>query len=222
MRGHRLSTTQQREMSHVKWRGKGLETRVSLGPCPQFYYYDLYCLAQWGADSISVVLLLQSEFCVCRVCLCVGPMFVVLPFSWDEPCDLFTNCCARGKGLHVKWVQMWVVWAFLPLPFFESESVSRSVMSSCLRPPGRASSVHGILQARILEWVAISFSRGSSPPRDGTWVSCTVGEPFTIWATREALLWDWNKNWPFPVLWPPLSFPNLLTCGMQHFNSISF
>ena len=38
-------------------------------------------------------------------------------------------------------------------------------------PPG--SSVHGILQARILEWVAISFSRGSSQPRDGTCVSCT-------------------------------------------------
>ena len=37
-------------------------------------------------------------------------------------------------------------------------------------PPG--SSVHGIFQARVLEWVAISFSRGSSRPRDRTWVSC--------------------------------------------------
>ena len=37
-------------------------------------------------------------------------------------------------------------------------------------PPG--SSVHGIFQARILEWVAISFSRGSSRPRDQIWVSC--------------------------------------------------
>ena len=37
-------------------------------------------------------------------------------------------------------------------------------------PPG--SSVHGVLQARILEWVAISFSRGSSQPRNQTWVSC--------------------------------------------------
>ena len=40
-------------------------------------------------------------------------------------------------------------------------------------PPG--SSVCGILQARILEWVAIPFSRGSSPPRDRTWVSCIAG-----------------------------------------------
>ena len=47
------------------------------------------------------------------------------------------------------------------------------------------SSIHGILQARVLEWVAISFSRGSSRPRDRTWVSCIVGRCFTIWATRE-------------------------------------
>ena len=43
-------------------------------------------------------------------------------------------------------------------------------------PPG--SSIHGMLQARILEWVAISFSRGSSQPRDQTWVSCIVGNSF--------------------------------------------
>ena len=52
-------------------------------------------------------------------------------------------------------------------------------------PPG--SSVQGILQARILEWVAISFSRGSSRPRDWTWVSRIVGRRFTLWAIREAL-----------------------------------
>ena len=51
-------------------------------------------------------------------------------------------------------------------------------------PPG--SSVHGILQALILEWVAIPFSRGSSWPRDQTQVSCIAGRFFTIWATREA------------------------------------
>ena len=45
-------------------------------------------------------------------------------------------------------------------------------------PPG--SSVHGVLQARILEWVAISFSRGSSLPRDWTQVSCIAGRFFII------------------------------------------
>ena len=48
------------------------------------------------------------------------------------------------------------------------------------------SSVHGILQARTLEWVAIPFSRGSSWPRNRTWVSCIAGRFFTDWATRES------------------------------------
>ena len=48
------------------------------------------------------------------------------------------------------------------------------------------SSVHGISQIRILEWVAISFSRGSSWHRDWTWVSLTAGRFFTIWATSKA------------------------------------
>ena len=52
-------------------------------------------------------------------------------------------------------------------------------------PPG--SSVHGVLQARILEWVAIFYFRGSSRPRDWTWVSCIAGKFFNVWATREAL-----------------------------------
>ena len=45
-------------------------------------------------------------------------------------------------------------------------------------PPG--SSVHGILQARILEWVAFPFSKGFSQPRDQTQVSCIGGRLFTI------------------------------------------
>ena len=47
------------------------------------------------------------------------------------------------------------------------------------------SSVLGILQARILEWVAIPFSRGSSQPKNQTWVSYITGRFFTDWATRE-------------------------------------
>ena len=50
------------------------------------------------------------------------------------------------------------------------------------------SSLHGILQARVLEWVAISFSRGSSLLRDWTRVSCIPGRSFNLWATREASL----------------------------------
>ena len=54
-----------------------------------------------------------------------------------------------------------------------------------LCPPG--SSVHWSLQARTLEWLAISFSRDSSWPRNWTLVSCIAGRFFTIWATRKAL-----------------------------------
>ena len=46
--------------------------------------------------------------------------------------------------------------------------------------------VHGILQARILEWVAFPFSGESSQPRDQTQASCVAGGFFTSWATREA------------------------------------
>ena len=53
------------------------------------------------------------------------------------------------------------------------------------------SSIHGIFQARVLEGVAISFSRRSSQPRGWTQVSCIVGRHFTIWATREV---THNKN----------------------------
>ena len=48
-------------------------------------------------------------------------------------------------------------------------------------------SIHGIFQARVLEWGAISFSRGYSRPSDRTWVSCIVSRCFTICATRGIL-----------------------------------
>ena len=54
----------------------------------------------------------------------------------------------------------------------------------CSQP---GSSVHGILQARILEWASISFSRGSSRPRNRTQLSHSLGRCFNLWATREAL-----------------------------------
>ena len=76
--------------------------------------------------------------------------------------------------------------------YFVSIIVSLSVMSNSLEPHGLysplGSSVLGILQARILEWVVIPFSRGSSQPRVWTCiscVSCTAGRFFTIWATKE-------------------------------------
>ena len=57
------------------------------------------------------------------------------------------------------------------------------------------SSTHGIFQARVLEWVAISFSRGSSQTRDQTQVSCIEGRCFTLWATREERNVSKKQNW---------------------------
>ena len=56
------------------------------------------------------------------------------------------------------------------------------------------SSTHGIFQARILEWVAVSFSRGYSTPRNWTQAPRIAGRFFTIWATRESQpsnIWGW-------------------------------
>ena len=58
---------------------------------------------------------------------------------------------------------------------------------------------HGILQARILEWVAFSFSRGPSQPRDRTQVSCIPGRFFTSWATREAQEYWGGLHIPSPL-----------------------
>ena len=60
----------------------------------------------------------------------------------------------------------------------------------------------GILQARILEWVAISFSRGSSQPRDQTRVFCIAGRLFTLWATKGS----YNKLLTNDLNWLDLGF----------------
>ena len=66
--------------------------------------------------------------------------------------------------------------------------VTQSCLTLCDPMDGNlpGSAVHGIFQARILEWGAISFSRGSSQPRDRTQVCCIADRRFTVWATREA------------------------------------
>ena len=74
------------------------------------------------------------------------------------------------------------------------------------------SSLHGILQASVLEWVAISFSRGSSRPRDRTLVSCITGRRFNLWASLPYI--DINQPWVHmcPPPWSPLSSPSPQAC----------
>ena len=66
---------------------------------------------------------------------------------------------------------------------------------SCVQLFATPWTVHGILQARILEWVAFPFSKGSSQPRNRTQVSCTAGRFFTSWTTREAQ--EYWSGWPY-------------------------
>ena len=115
--------------------------------------------------------------------------------SSKQCCDEhWGTCVSFPSGFLSVYAQQWDCWIirkfyfqFLFLKLTEV-LVSQLCLTLCnsmdCSLPG--SSVHGILQARILEWVAIPFSRGSSQPRDGPWVSYTVGRFFTIWATREA------------------------------------
>ena len=94
-------------------------------------------------------------------------------FKFRECCS-FCNQARVDKTLHLQW----------------AVCVSSSVMSDFfLQPHGNSpgSSVHGILQARILDWIAIFFFRRSSQHSDLSWVFHTAGILSTLWATREAL-----------------------------------
>ena len=104
-------------------------------------------------------------------------------------------CTFRKKS---KQLCLWSIFPSKNGNFF-SFSESCSVVSDSFHGSSHGSmdpmdsTVHEILQARILEWVVVPFSRGSSRPRSWTGVSCIAGGFFTSWATREALFqlyWD--------------------------------
>ena len=122
--------------------------------------------------------------------------------TYDSHTDVGFLLKRFGSSKYTTWTLLSVVsiWGTELIRPHESESVS---CSACLTLcdiidcglPG--SSVHEIFQARILEWVANPFSRGSSWPRDRTWVSHIAGRFFTVWVTREpqslmtlVLLWN--------------------------------
>jgi len=80
-----------------------------------------------------------------------------------------------------------------------------------------SSSVYGILQARILEQVAVSFSRESSLPRDQTQVSCSGGGFFTIWANNLFYQLHLEKSLKRLLNWPAwITCPSLASCVRKH------
>ena len=110
-----------------------------------------------------------------------APLYVIYPF----PLVAFSILSLTFVSLIPICLAVFLLGFILLGTLCESQSLNYwkvQVVSDSLQPmdcslPG--SSVHGILQARILEWVAIPFSRGSSQPRDRTQVSCIAGEFFT-------------------------------------------
>ena len=81
------------------------------------------------------------------------------------------------------------------------------------------SSVHGILQARMLEWVAISSSRGSSWPRDWTHLSCIGKRILYCWATRDTLLLFYHDLKNLSV--SPSNKINLFFAAWQFYNILN-
>ena len=146
------------------------------------------------AQSLSCVWLYASPYRLCgfpggsegKVSACNAGDLSSIPESGRSPRE------GNGSPLQYSCLEnpmdrgAW--WATQPMKWSE---VAQSCPTLCdpmdCSLPGF--SVHGIFQARVLEWVAISFSRGSSWPRDWTQVSCIAGRRFTLWATREAQLY---------------------------------
>ena len=92
-----------------------------------------------------------------------------------------------SPSLHQWRIALWITHFFLtPVPVKLLQSCP--ALSDPMDHSAPGSSIYGSLQARILEWVASPFSRGSFRCRDRTRVSCIAGKFFIIWATREALI----------------------------------
>ena len=102
----------------------------------------------------------------------------------DHAVKVLHSICQQIRKTQ-QWAQDWKKSVFIPVP--KKSEVAQSCPTLCdpMDCSLSGSSVHGIFQAIVLEWIAISFSRGSSQMRDWTQVSRIVDRHFTIWATRE-------------------------------------
>ena len=152
--------------------------------------------SQWLSDGLYVPCLLYRL--LCQQTLGFFHVLAIVQFCSDSGVCVsfwimfFSGCMPRSPpNFYKRKLHLWT--PGIP-PAHLGHSLNHMVLAvqSCptlcdpmdCSPPG--SCVHGILQAKILEWVAISSSRGSSRPRDGTQESGIAGRVFTIWATREA------------------------------------
>ena len=113
-------------------------------------------LSHWCYLTIS------SSATLFFVCLQSVPTSGSFPMSWQSAKENMSDIFFLSCKIYLKWKSCLTCWDLMDY------------------------TGHGILQARILEWVAFPFSRGSSQPRDQTQVSRIAGRFFTSWASREA------------------------------------
>ena len=150
-----------------------------------------YIYRHWKVNLTEVIIV---EFNQGQRGLAVSRIFLHLPIStlWWKLCSQLCLWLWKSDFMSHKFkppphliykMKMQIFSLVVWFASFSCSAVSDSLWSHGLGPPG--SSVLGILQARILEWVVIPFSRGSAWPRDWTWVSCIASRFFNMSATRE-------------------------------------
>ena len=157
---------------------------------PNCYFFDMW---KWVKDNM---------------CLCF--FFLICYFSIKKCCLKQILCSYNCRKGRVQVPCELCVWVAQSCPTLCNPM-------ECNLPD---SSVYAILQARILEWVAIPFSMGSSWPRDWTWVSCTAGGFFTDWDTREARLVRYLLTKGYLELLFPGRTPHVC-CGLALWNVTS-
>ena len=143
---------------------------------------------------------LQLCLTLCNTMDCSPPGFSVRGTLQARILEWVAMPSSRGSSWSRDWTCVscflhcrWILYHWATREAHRWNEIESEVAQSCptlcnlvdCSLPG--SSVHGILQARILEWVAISSSRGSSQPRDWTLISCVTGRCFNLWATCESL-----------------------------------
>ena len=139
----------------------------------------------WGHKCVSVA---RSSLTLCQVLSWTVAARLLCPWGFSGK-NTGVGCHFLSQGIFL--TQGWIPWAgYLPSEPQETLGVCKLCVKVTRLCPSLCDlmdyRVHGILQARILEWVVVPFSGRSSQPRDRTQVSSIAGGFFTFRATREA------------------------------------
>jgi len=172
------------------WRESNRNSR-ELGKDKRYYYL---CSSNYGWKVRIQIIKKKKTFCgVLNVCLYIIWRNIKLALSrlWKFVCILQSLQQPENK-----FNSYWILIYGYGCVYMWSVNVTQSCLTLCdpmnYSLPGPT--VHEILQTRIIEWVAIPFSRGSSQPRDQPQFSGITGGFFTIWATREYIhIYIWIK-----------------------------